>query len=182
MTGKKLVKLLVLTCSVSSSLASADCNKQPELGKGDWQGTVVSPEASLRLLEAEFLKSLKNTTDCNNSDSAQTTSKQGGSTNGLPASPTGGASAPLADITADHVQTEVAASGRQGAGSESYGDTTSRSETSAAQANDIRTVSDDTVSEEDNLKKVLREAIATESDLEKRQALITRYESLFGPL
>ena len=51
-----------------------------------------------------------------------------------------------------------------------------------AQANDIRTVIDDTVSEEDNLKKVLREAIATESDLEKRQALITRYESLFGPL
>ena len=182
MTGKKLVKVLVLTCSVSSSLASADCNKQPELGKADWQETVVSPEASLRLLEAEFLTSLKNTTDCNNSVNAQTTSNQGGSTSGLPASPTGGASAALADITADQVQTEVAASGRQGAGSESYGDTTSRSETSTAQANDIRTVSDDTVSEEDSLKKVLREAIATESDLEKRQALTTRYESLFGPL
>ena len=81
---------------------------------------MVSPEASLRLLEAEFLKSLKNTTDCNNSVSAQTKSNQGGSTNGLPASPTGGASAALADITADQVQTDVAASGRQGAGSESY--------------------------------------------------------------
>tara|TARA_B100000035_G_scaffold283657_1_gene266023 strand:- start:265 stop:813 length:549 start_codon:yes stop_codon:yes gene_type:complete len=182
MTGKKLVKALVLTCSVSSSLAIADCKKQPELGKGDWQETVVSQEASLRLLEAEFLKSLKNTTDCNNSVSAQTTSNQGGSNNGLASSPTGGASAALADNTVDLVQTEIASSGRQGAGSERYADATSRSETSAAQANDIRIVSDDTVSEEDNLKKVLREAIATESDLEKRQALITRYESLFGPL
>lgn len=182
MTGKKLVKVLVLTCSVSSSLAVADCKKQPELGNGDWQETAVSPEASLRLLEAEFLKSLKNATDCNNSVSAQTTSNQGGSNNGLPASPTGGASAALADNTVDQVQTEVAASGRQGAGSESYADATSRRKTSAAQANDIRTVSDDTASEEDNLKRVLREAIATEPDLEKRQALITRYESLFGPL
>lgn len=182
MTGKKLAKVLVLTCSVSSSLAVADCKQQPELGNGDWQETAVSPEASLRLLEAEFLKSLKNATDCNNSVSAQTTSNQDGSNNGLPASPTGGASAALADNTVDQVQTEVAASGRQGAGSESYANATSRSKTSAAQANDIRTVSDDTASEEDNLKRVLREAIATESDLEKRQALITRYESLFGPL
>lgn len=182
MTGKKLVKILVLACSVSSSLATADCKKQPELGKGDWQETVVSPEASVRLLEAEFLKSLKNATDCNNSVSAQTTNNHGGGNNGLPALPTGGASAALADITVDQVQTEVATSGRQAAGSESFADATSRSETSAAQANDIRAVSDDTASEEDDLKKVLREAIATESDLEKRQALITRYESLFGPL
>jgi hypothetical protein len=180
MTGTQLVKVLVLTCSVSSSLATADCRKQPELGKGDWQDTVVSTEASLRLLEAEFLKSLKNATDCDKSVSAQTTSNQVGSNNGLPASPTGGASAALADSTVDQVQTEAAASGRQGVGSESYADAKSRSESSAAQANDIRTVSDDTASEEDNLKRVLREAIATESDLEKRQALITRYESLFG--
>lgn len=182
MTGAKLVKVLVLTCSVSSSLATANCNKQPELGNGDWQETAISPEASLRLLEAEFLKSLINATDCNNSVSTQAASNQGGRNNGLPASPTGDASAALADITVDHIQTEVAASGRQGAGSESYADATRRSETSAARANDITTVSDDTASEEDNLKKVLREAIATESDLEKRQALITRYELLFGPL
>ena len=182
MTGKKLVKALVLTCSISSSLAVADCKKQPELGKGDWQETIVSPEASLRLLEAEFLKSLINTTVCSNDGSAQTTSNQGGSNNGSPASSTGGASAVLADNTVDQVQTEVAVSGRQGAGSESYAAATSRSETSTAEANDIRTVRGDTTSEEDNLKRVLREAIATESDLEKRRALITRYESLFGPL
>ena len=132
MTGKKLVTALVLICSISSSLVKADCRKQPELGKGDWQETVVSPEASLRLLEAEFLKSLKIRLIAN-SVSAQTKSNQA-STNGLPASPTGALQP--ADITADQVQTDVAASGRQGAGSESYGDTTSHSEISA-QANDI---------------------------------------------
>lgn len=182
MTGKKLVKVLVLTCSVSSPLALADCKKQSELGKGDWQETVVSPKASLRLLEAEFLESLKSATDCNDRVSTQTTSNQGGSNNGLPASPTEGASAALTDNPVDPVQTEVAASGRRGAGSVSYADASSRSETSAARGNDIRTVSDDAASEEDNLKRVLSEAIAKESDLEKRQALITRYETLFGPL
>lgn len=182
MTGRELFKAVVFAGSFSSSLVVADCNKQPELGNGDWQETVVSPEASLRLLEAEFLKSLKNATDCNASVSAQTTSNQGGSNSELPASPAGGVSTASTENITDQAQTEVPASGRQAADSASYADAMSRSESSAAQANDIRTVSDDTVSEEDNLKRILREAIATESDLEKRQALITRYESLFGPL
>ena len=182
MTSKKLVKVLVLTWSVSSSIAIADCMRQPELGKGDWQEKVVSPEVSRRLLEAEFLKSLRNATDCNDSVSTKTASNQGGSNSELPASLAGAVSTASTENTVFQAQTEVPASGRKASGSASYADVTSRSESSAAQANDIRTVSGDTVSEEDNLKRVLREAIAKESDSDKRQVLIARYELLFGPL
>jgi|SaaInlStandDraft_1057018.scaffolds.fasta_scaffold90698_2 hypothetical protein len=182
MTGNQLLKVLALMGLFNSSLVVADCNKQSELGNGDWQETVVSPEVSVKLLEAEFLKSLKDGIACKGTVSSRTAGSQDANNNGSPASPTGGASVALTDNLVDQVQTEAPVSGRRGVSSASYGDVMSRRGTSAAEANDARTVRDDTVSEEDNLKRVLREAIATETDAEKRRALISRYESLFGPL
>ncbi|MDB2313378.1 hypothetical protein N9V47_06960 [Luminiphilus sp.] len=182
MARKQLIKVLALMCFFNSSFVVADCSNKSELGNGDWQETVVSKEASLRLLEAEFLQALKDSTACQDSVSSRTAGNHGANNNGLPASPTGGASAALTENLADQAQTQTPASGPRGVISESYGDATRRRETSVAEANDTRTVRDETVSEEDNLKRVLREAIATEPNAEKRRALITRYESLFGPL
>ncbi len=183
----------LFTCLIllqTAQLGHSECGEKPNLGKGDWKKNVLSTEGRVRMLEAELMQSLREYSDCEEQGSAQSQSQDNSAANGkldgtssagaqnsvtspskLPEERQSGGEDDSSD-TADSIVKEESIPNQRG--DESLKESPVDSGNEERRENSI-------VSQEDELRRVLQEAIKKEKDAAKRQALIDRYEDLFGP-
>lgn len=175
------VRLLVLITGLGVvGNLSAQCDENAELGNGNWKEDILAAEQRLSVLEMELKNSLTHQQDCiSSSQGASSTSREDADSNN-PAQPGGDSGAVAQQTVGGQGDTGSADQGSASAIDSNRNDAVRVGAEPSISKVDFPDNNGDLRSEENELERVLREAIEKEPDSVKRRALIERYRQLFG--
>jgi ribosomal protein S9 len=174
-----LIQILLVLIALIPLHNFADCESKTMIGSGDWKGNVLSAEQRIKLLESELRLSLQGLSGCDqtSTDSTAAASQDSNSQTEAVALP---ASGNMSANGSENPQETGEVLARDQVNDPLNDNGLRRS--ASSQRVDVNVRGGNVSSEEDELRKVLLEAIERETDPVKRRALIERYEQLFGAI
>lgn len=175
------VRLQVLVIGLGfAGNSGAQCDANAQLGNGNWKVEILSSEQRVSVLEAELKNALAHQQDCISAtqEKASKNRERGGpNSSGQPR----GNSGAVAQQTSSG-QGETGSTSRQSTVpiDSNRNNAVEVGANSSVPKIDLPGANGEIRSEENELERVLREAIEKEPDVVKRRALIDRYRQLFG--
>ena len=175
-----LIQILLVLMALIPQDNFADCESKALIGSGDWKGNVLNAEQRIRLLESELRLSLQGLSGCEQTSDKNSTAAARQESNSQTEAVALRASENMSVNSSENSQGtgEVVVRDQ---GNDPLDDKGLRRSRSSQRA-DVNVRGGNVSSEEDELRKVLLEAIERETDPVKRRALRERYEQLFGAI